>query len=259
MDDNENNNYLSLSKLNCTIEDFTPDILNLVKAKKKGELYRKFAQKFLTYIPVDYRLKDKISLFGDFTDEAFEFFKQRKNEERKIEISKVKFQNNNSITILIIIENRPFIIDSLNCLISRLGLQTIFTFHPVVFSKRDKNGNLVDIVSTGEEASRESLVFIKALGNFNEETIQILKKEINKIIDLVDYTYNSWQSLLNKLIAVTTEIVSHKDVYEERGLPTEEALDFLNWLQKDNFTFLFGAMNKIFNRPAVDDATFGNQ
>ena len=175
MDETENNNYLSLSKLNCTIEDFTPDILNLVKAKKKGELYRKFAQKFLTYIPVDYRLKDKISLFGDFTDEAFEFFKQRKNEERKIEISKVKFQNNNSITILIIIENRPFIIDSLNCLISRLGLQTIFTFHPVVFSKRDKNGNLIDIVSTGEEASRESLVFIKALGNFNEETIQILK------------------------------------------------------------------------------------
>ena len=50
MDDNENNNYLSLSKLNCTIEDFTPDILNLVKAKKKGELYRKFAQKFLTYL-----------------------------------------------------------------------------------------------------------------------------------------------------------------------------------------------------------------
>jgi glutamate dehydrogenase len=81
-------------------------------------------------------------------------------------------------------------------------------------------------------------VFIKALGNFNEETIQILKKEINEIIDLVDYTYNSWQSLLNKLIAVTTEIVRHKDVYEERGLPTEEALDFLNWLQKDNFTFL---------------------
>ena len=67
MDETENNNYLSLSKLNCTIEDFTPDILNLVKAKKKGELYRKFAQKFLTYIPADYRLKDKISLFGYFS------------------------------------------------------------------------------------------------------------------------------------------------------------------------------------------------
>ena len=37
MNDNENSNYLSLSKLNCTIDDFTPDILNLVKAKKKGD------------------------------------------------------------------------------------------------------------------------------------------------------------------------------------------------------------------------------
>ena len=238
MNSNQNNNYLSLSTLNCTVEDFTTDILDLVKAKDKGDLYKKFAQKFLTYIPVDYRSKDKISLFGDFTDEAFQFFRKRTNNERKIEISKVKFQNNNAITILIIIENRPFIIDSLNCLTSRLGLQTIFTFHPVVFSKRDKNGNLIDIVTTGDEASRESLVFIKALGNFNEETIEVLKKEINKIIDLVDYTYDSWQILLNKLIGITTDIVHHKDIYEEAELPAEETLDFLNWLQKNNFTFL---------------------
>jgi glutamate dehydrogenase len=238
MSNNQNNNYLSLSKLNCSIDDFNTDILDLVKIKDKGDLYKKFAQKFLTYIPIDYRSKDKLSLFGDFTDEAFQFFKQRTNNERKIEISKTNFQKNNAITILIIIENRPFIIDSLNCLTSRLGLQTIFTFHPVVFSKRDIKGNLIDIVATGDEASRESLVFIKALGNFNEETIKILKTEINRIIDLVDYTYNSWQILLNKLIGVTTDIVHNKDVYEEADLPAEETLDFLNWLQKNNFTFL---------------------
>ncbi len=238
MNDNKNNNYLSLSKLNCNIEDFSNDILELVKVKNKGDLYKKFAQKFLTYIPIDYRSKDKLSLFSDFTDEAFEFFKQRPNNERKIEISKLKFQHNNAITILIIMENRPFIIDSLNCLTSRLGLQIIFTFHPVVFSKRDLNGNLIDIVSNGDEASRESLVFIKALGNFNEETIEILKTEINRIVDLVDYTYDSWQILLNKLIGITTDIVHHKDVYEERNLPVEETLDFLNWLQQNNFTFL---------------------
>lgn len=235
---NNKNNYLSLSKLNCTIENFDGDILQLLKKKNKGDLYKKFGQKFLTYIPVDYRSKDHIDLFGDFTDEAFEFFKQRKITERKIEISKVDFQNNPAITILIIIENRPFIIDSLNCLISRLGLQSIFTFHPVVFSKRDTNGTLIDISDNGEEAARESLVFIKTLGTFNDETIKTLKEEINRIIDLVDYTYHSWQTLLNKLIGITTDIVHNKDVYEDADLPAEESLDFLNWLQKNNFTFL---------------------
>src|SRR5690606_14807162 len=141
-------------------------------------------------------------------------------------------------TILIIIENRPFIIDSLNCLISRLALQSIFTFHPVIFSKRDENDTLTDISDNDDEAARESLVFIKTLGTFNDETIKTLKEEINRIIDLVDYTYHSWQTLLNKLIGITTDIVHNKYVYEDADLPAEESLDFLNWLQKNNFTFL---------------------
>ena len=46
MNDNENSNYLSLSKLNCTIDDFTPDILNLVKAKKKVIYIENLLQRF---------------------------------------------------------------------------------------------------------------------------------------------------------------------------------------------------------------------
>lgn len=236
--DNHNNEYFSLSKLNCTIEDFSGHVNNLLNDKNKGALYEKFGQKFLTYIPVDYQLTEKTPLFGQFTDEAFEFFKQRKPKERKIALEKTIFQNHNAITILIISENRPFIIDSLNCLIARLGLQTIFTFHPVVFSRRDANGNLLDIVQTSNESVQESLIFIKALGDFNEETLKTLKNEITHILDLVDYTYSSWQVMLNKLIAITTDILHHKEVYDQAELPAEETLDFLNWLQKNNFTFL---------------------
>ena len=68
------------------------------------------------------------------------------------------------------------------------------TFPPAIFSKRDKNGNLIDIVSTGEEASRESLVFIKALGNFNEETIEIIK---NNIIEELRITGPIFSQLTN--------------------------------------------------------------
>ncbi len=238
MNINKKNQDLFLSKLNCKMDDYSAKISALVKSKNKDELYQKFAKKFLNYIPVDYRSENKIELFGDFTDEAFEFFKTRKLTERKVEIAKIDFQRNPAITISIIIENRPFIIDSLNCLISRLGLQTIFTFHPMIFSKRDNDGRLIDILNKHGNANHESLVFIKALGNFNEETIKTLKTEINKIIDLVDYTYYSWQKLLGKLIGVTTDILQHKEIYEQRNLPADETLEFLNWLQKDNFTFL---------------------
>ena len=229
---------LSLSKLNCRINDFSSEILDLVDAGSKGGLYTKFVRRFLRYIPVDYRSEDKIKLFGDFTHEAFEFFKHSPKNNRKIEILKSEFQNNPSITILISAGNRPFIIDSLNSLMSKLALQIMFTFHPVISTVRDDNGNLIDVLEKGSGGSNESLVYVKILGDFDDKVLEGIKLEINNIIDLVDYTYKSWQPLLNKIITITTDIVHNKDVYEERKLPAEETLDFLNWLQKNNITFL---------------------
>lgn len=231
---------LALSKLNCKINDFSTEILDLVSASSKGELYIKFVQRFLTYIPVDYRSKDKIQLFGDFTYEAYEFFLHKPKGVRKVEILKNEFQNNPAITILISAENRPFIIDSLNSLLAKLALHPIFTFHPVITSVRDDKGTLIDIEQT-EKSTHESIVYVKVLGTFDDEALDEIKSEINNIIDLVDYTYNSWQSMLNKLIGITTDIVRHKEIYEQANLPAEETLDFLNWLQKNNITFLGAA------------------
>ena len=236
-----NKKSLALSTLNCQIDDFSVEILDLVSAASKGDLYKKFVEKFLMYIPVDYRSRNKIKLFGDFTHEAYNFFLKKPEGIRKIKIFKSDFQNNPSITILISSENRPFIIDSLNSLMSKLALQTIFTFHPVITAIRDDQGTLTDIASNAKNGVNESLVYIKVLGSFDDSEIAEIKSEISKIIDLVDYTYNSWQSLLNKLISITIDIVHHKDVYEQKHLPAEETLDFLNWLQKNNITFLGSA------------------
>ena len=60
---------MTLSKLTCQVNDYSDEILDFVNADGKGELYAKFVRRFLTYIPIDYRSKDKIELFGDFTHE----------------------------------------------------------------------------------------------------------------------------------------------------------------------------------------------
>ena len=88
------NKSLALSKLQCRINDFSAEILEIVNAESKGGLYTKFVRKFLTYIPVDYRSKDKIELFGDFTHEAFDFFLHRPPLKRKMEILTNEFKNN---------------------------------------------------------------------------------------------------------------------------------------------------------------------
>lgn len=229
----------TVSQLSCQINDFSSEILDIVGAKNKGEeLYTSFVYQFLKYIPVDYRSRDKISLFGDFTQDAFEFFKHRKSDDRKIEIQADKFQNDPAITILILLENRPFIIDSLNVLIAKLGLQTIITFHPIIAAIRDEKGNLKQIVENDSGGTNESLVYIKVLGTFDEATLEYIKSEIKNIINLVNATCDSWQPCLHKIIGITTDIFHNKNIYEKRNLHVLETLDFLNWLQKNNITFL---------------------
>ncbi|MDC0864578.1 NAD-glutamate dehydrogenase [Rickettsiaceae bacterium] len=230
---------LSLSNISCRINNPNDEIFDLIDIGKKGELYKTFVGNFLKYIPVDYRSKNKISLFGDFTQEAFDFFSHKSPSDNcKIDIHTNECQNNPSITILIASENRSFIIDSISSLMNRLSLQPIFIFHPVICGIRDKKGKLKDIVKNGEGGINESLVYIKILGTFDGKTISNIKKELHNLIDLVDYTYNSWQVLLNKVITITTNIIHNEDLYEGAYLPTEEALDFLNWIQKNNVTFL---------------------
>lgn len=235
----DDNKSLFLSKLSCSIKDFRPEILEILNAQTKGKLFTKFVENFLKYIPIDYHSKAQMQIFGDFTDEAFSFFQSRPKNERKIEIVKSEYKKNPAITIHIATDNRPFIVDSLNWLFSSLALHTVFTLHPVICTKRSADGKLLDIMDHNDnKCKEEALIFVKALGKFDSNTLKQIKKEIGKILDLIDYTYDSWHTLLNKLINITTDISHNQQIYNDAKFPTNETLDFLNWLQKDNFTFL---------------------
>ena len=134
---------LSISNISCRVNNPDDEIFDLIDVSKKGDLYKIFVSNFLKYIPVDYRSKNKMKLFGDFTKEAFDFFTHKPHPDNcKIDIHTNECQNNPSITILITSENRAFIIDSLSSLMSRLSLQPAFIFHSVICSIRDKKGKL---------------------------------------------------------------------------------------------------------------------
>lgn len=218
--------------ISCIIDDFSSEILELDNVDSTGDLYATSVRSVLKYISVDYRSRDKINLFDNFTHEAFAFFLHRSPapDNRKIEIFSTTFKSNPSITILIVIENRLFVIDLLNSLMLKLDLQAIFTFHLAISTIRDDNGNLQKIVDKGKSKINKSLVYIK--------TLSAIKVNINNIIDLVDYIYNAWHTLLNKVISVTMDIVHNKSLYKKEYFPAEETLDFLNCLQKNNIIFL---------------------
>src|SRR4051812_43506287 len=111
---------LALSRLTCQVPNYKSEILALSKAKNGDTLYTAFAEKFLAYIPIDYRFHDRKELFGDFAYQAFAFFKNRPENKRKLEITSIVIENNPAISILSLVDNKPFIVDSIICLLSSL-------------------------------------------------------------------------------------------------------------------------------------------
>ncbi|MGC0371764.1 MAG: hypothetical protein DGJ47_000464 [Rickettsiaceae bacterium] len=229
---------VALSKLSCQISDFDSEILDLIKAEERGEIYKKFICRFLNYIPVDYRSLSKAEMLKECTLDAYNFFQNKPIKQRKFVIEKSQHQNSDCITIKILENNRPFIIDSLNNLIAKLALQTISTFHPVINCRRNEQGEIVDIFDKSNPDSDESLIYIKVMGSFSEKEIQSLKTKINDLLNLVNKTFDSWNLLLEKMDLMIQDISSSCENKTKPSICQEEAIDFLKWLRGNNFTFL---------------------
>ncbi len=227
---------LSLSRLTCQVPNYKSEILSLSKVKNGEPLFNKFIQKFLVYIPVDYRFRDRQELFGEFAYSAFQFFKEKQPSKRKLQIVSTVIENNPAINILLLNENKSFIVDSIICLLTTLNLKAKFLLHPVIACVRNNDGHLQEILDVKQD-SDESLVHITILGNFDQSDINSLENSLNKTLDQVDTTHNVWSKLLNRVTTISNEIQNNQQLHNNY-LDYNESIDFLNWLKDDNFTFL---------------------
>ncbi|RYE05884.1 MAG: glutamate dehydrogenase [Rickettsiaceae bacterium] len=224
------------SELICQIPDYETEIADLVKLSNKDLLYTKFLKRFFAYIPVDYNAKNKLSLFEEFASKSFAFFKSNNSIHKKIEISKISSDNAPSIDLLILNQNKPLILDSLNCLLSILGLKAKYIFHPIILAKRDNLGNLEDISIDSEKSIAESLIFVKILGNFDQKAIDSIEAKIEQIMDQNDLAYSAKDQVFSK-IAELAHSISQYSKNTNQSL-VKESTNFLRWISVDNFTSL---------------------
>ncbi|AEK75146.1 glutamate dehydrogenase [Rickettsia conorii subsp. heilongjiangensis] len=224
---------LNFSRLNCQIPNYKTKILELSKERESSAIYIDFVQKFLNYIPIDYDFENRAKLFQNFADEAFKFFKHRIARARKIAITKVVIENDPAINVLILLDNKPHIVDFIICLLKNMNLQTKFLLHPVINCVRNSKGELEKILenSVSDEKS-ESILHLTILGNFDDKTTTFLTEAINERLEKLEQSYSHLPQLLTKLQDLS------KNIIDNYKLHFKEAKEFLNWLQNDNLVLL---------------------
>ena len=204
---------------------------NIVK-DSNNQLYNNFVKHFYSYIPVDYLDVFTEAELALFCERSFEFAKKT---EKLREVSFEQISKPDNFAIFHVLgKNKPFIVDSLKTLFAGFKLKYDFFIHPVMYLERNSKNELVQV---SKESESESLVCIAIRGKITQDFANDVTNSITSTLEKVDVTIDSWGKILGSIDKAREEINT-----EPQTKDTKEAIDFLEWLKKDNFTFL-GSVN----------------
>ena len=145
----------------------------------------------------------------------------------------------------IVNDDMPFLVDSVSMVLSRLGIAIHLLVHPILSVKRDKRGVLEELAAAGEGGSaspphHESVMHMEIDRQDAAGQSRIIATLTDALAD-VRAAVTDWRAMKTRIKTVAGALGEG----EECG----EAVEFLDWLHDDHFTFL-GYRHFVFSGPA---------
>ncbi len=153
--------------------------------------------------------------------------------------------------VCIVTDDMPFLVDSVSAELNRLGVGIHLVVHPIVAVSRDETGRLLqaDPPGTGLDSARaalpgagrisgnESWMHIEVAWQPDEAALAAIEENLQRILSDVRRAVHDWPRMVAAARGLAAELVAEPP----RGVgpdQVEEAIDLLNWLANDHFTFL---------------------
>lgn len=142
----------------------------------------------------------------------------------------------------VVIDDKPFIVDSLRGELERRGSTVHLVIHPVLWIKRDADGLIETVLpATASEAERgdaitESVVLFEINEITAQDELDELGRAVRSVLDDVGLAVADWPAMREK---------AQQAIQPMKQLPASlspeevsEADAFLQWMRDDNFTFI---------------------
>lgn len=233
--------------MNQYIEQLLQKAIDLL-AKEFGEHHRNnvdvFVKNLYSHLPPEDFSKLKIEEIGEGLVALFGLFLNRPKGEMKQNIyfwhPKGHSAKSERIVIDVINDDRSFLVDSLQGLLSRHGLRARILMHPVFDVKRNDKGELLELSTTnGTKANSsevESVIHCEVVESATPDLVDTLKEVIAEVYEDVKAATDDWQAMRLKIDHAIKDLRESEDIQDSESL--KETLEFLTWIKEDHFTFL---------------------
>jgi glutamate dehydrogenase len=200
---------------------------------------------FLTHlfqlaVPEDLLAYD-IDDLARLADEAFAFINERKHGAPKTRFDLTTLQGSGVRkpigVIEIVNDDMPFLVDSVLAELNERGLPPSLVVHPVFGVDRDSAGALIALhPDPAIGGRRESFIHIHVAPVEDAERRAHVVQGIGEVLQQVRLAVQDWRPMLSRVGEIVNELKNNPPPMPVDELA--EAIQFLDWLRANNFTFL---------------------
>jgi glutamate dehydrogenase len=200
-----------------------------------------FAQAYIRRIPDEYvaALPDE-ALFAELRS-VFDFMALREPGSTSVRVfnprAEVHGYDRDWTVIDIVVDDSPFLVDSVHAAIEQAGHVVTLDAHAVMAIERDQSGQLVDVGHPRSGERRESVQHYVLEYALDDEECRSLENELRAVLEDVRLAVRDFHPMLDGAISRMIELARQGQVrYSEKTVA--ESVEFLEWLRELNFVFL---------------------
>lgn len=138
----------------------------------------------------------------------------------------------------IIMDDRPFIVDSVRAEMKRLGIRITHLLHPILGLARDDQGKLLRKLEKGKHGEAYELYFVEQIDSLERQTE--VRQRVEAVLQDVLLATSDYQALKAQAGKVKESLAALRQASkdETRAADLAECEAFIDWLCEHNFVFL---------------------
>lgn len=225
---------------------------------------------FITFLPIYLAMAAPDSLHQRELDVLFQIvleqwhlLQQRTPKQRIVHIRPPSADSPQFATVSTLIDDMPFLMDSVCMAIRDAGGAIDWAMHPILGISRDADGQLLEVLDPETGEQRESLIYIAFTPLLANSTVASpeessaaylqLQARIEQVLQDLDQAVGDYHAIKIQLHAVASALPAS----------AEESRTFLNWLGENHFSLFAYHMSEVFDEDgertlcAVPSASLG--
>ena len=225
-------------------------LIESVVAVVQKRLPKARAEAAETFIRLYYRNVPPDDMAGEEEDNLYgaalglwQFGATRKAGEPKIRVYNPQYDEHgwhaNHTVVEIVNDDMPFLVDSVTAALNELGLTVHLVVHPLTKVTRDASGQVTalnDPADAANGAITESFMHIEVDEQTSAEALDGITQRLSDVLRDTRYAVEDWKSMRAGMADIIEKMASCPPIVSPEE--TEEAIEFLRWMDDDHFTYL---------------------